>query len=509
MQNDGPSYESLPSGLGPASFGPFNQVFKDLPSFPTVASGQPEQASPDPGFIMPLPLAFEPLVDASAGLAAATGEQSSESSPSGSSASAEPDGAAFGDVSYMAGHSLAASAVMPGRREQREQSTLQLSGLTGQLTAPEAPHDAATSQQPPPCDSTSSAQAVQSRGEASVEPPACAAPAISLGLDWAQAEPMAAVGTGQPPGLGSMASVPPGPSMSEAPDQASPSTSAAISLEHDLAETEHMAEHEDIQGTMPELAMDARLAPDSDLPAAEAEFQPTDDIDSAPAAQALPQQASDLAVQLLDSNTIPDAAAVPGPELTDDKESLLAQQRSNAPGGQPASPPATLLGMSKAQAKRARQAAARARAAQGAQQSGHKRGWQEWLGKGPGEPQWASERPTSIALDNVCRTSSYAQVSNCHAELLHKLWLMLLHMCECCRVMMGTLPWQVQPWRPSRAFTSMCWRAWHDSKLGGAADIGIVDTTELRLVSHKLGLGAECCQSCREAEEKESDVRLA
>lgn len=177
--------------------------------------------------------------------------------------------------------------------------------------------------------------------------------------------------------------------MSEAADQASPLTSAAISLKHDLAETELMAEHEDIQGTMPVLAMDAGLAPDPELLAAEANFQPTDIIDSATAAQVLPQQASDLAVQLLDSTTLPGAAAVPGPELADNRESPIAQQRSDAPGKQPASPPATLLGMSKAQAKRARQAAARARAAQVAQQSGHKRGWQEWLGKESGELQRA------------------------------------------------------------------------------------------------------------------------
>ena len=388
MQHDGSSYESLPSGLGAASFGPSDQVFEDLPSFPT-ASEQPEQASPDPVFITPSPLAFEALMDPSAGLATAAGERNSESSPSRSSASAEPDGATFGDVSYMAGPSLAASAEMPGRSEQGEQSTLQLSGLSEEQTAPETSHHTAASQQPPVCEGTPLGEAAQSRGEASAEHPAYTLAAFSLGYDQARAECTAAVATGQQPGLGSIASVPPGPSMSEAADQASPLTSAAISLKHDLAETELMAEHEDIQGTMPVLAMDAGLAPDPELLAAEANFQPTDIIDSATAAQVLPQQASDLAVQLLDSTTLPGAAAVPGPELADNRESPIAQQRSDAPGKQPASPPATLLGMSKAQAKRARQAAARARAAQVAQQSGHKRGWQEWLGKESGELQRA------------------------------------------------------------------------------------------------------------------------
>ena len=386
MQNDGPSYESLTSGLGPASFRPFDRVFEDLPSSPTAASGQPKQAFPDPGFIMPSPLAFEPLMESTAGLVAATGEQNSESSPSSSSASAEPPGAAFGDVSYMAGQSLAASAGMPGRSEQTEQSTLQLSGLSEEQSAPETPHHAAASQQPPPCEGTTPAGAAQSRDEASAKPPAYTLAALPLGYEQALADFMAAIATGQQPGLGSMASVPEDPSMSEAADQASPSILAAVTQEREVAEAEHMAEHEKIQGTMPALAMDAGLAPDSDLPAAGAKFQPTNDIDSAPAAQALPQQ---VIVQLLDNATLPAAAAVSGPDNARDEESPVAEQHSSAPDEQPASPPGTLLGMSKAQAKRARQAAARARAAQGAQQSGHKRGWQEWLGKKPGDPQRA------------------------------------------------------------------------------------------------------------------------
>ena len=26
-----------------------------------------------------------------------------------------------------------------------------------------------------------------------------------------------------------------------------------------------------------------------------------------------------------------------------------------------------------------------------------------------------------------------------------QLWLMLLHMCQCCRILIGTLPWRMQP----------------------------------------------------------------
>ena len=392
MQNDGPSYESLTSGLGLASFGPCDQVFEDLPSFPT-ASEQPEEKFPDPGFITPLPLTFEPLMGPSAGLAAAAGEQNKESSSSRSSASAEPDRAAFGDVSYIAGPLLAASAGMPGRSERREQSTMQLSGFSEEQTAPETPHHAAASQQPQLCDSTTSTQAVQSRGEASVEPPACAAITISLGPDQAQADSMAAVPTGQQPGLRSMASAPPGPSMSEAANPASPSTLAAIpqaaEAEHRVAEAEHMAESEGRQSTAPALAGYAGPAPESNLPIAGERLQHTNETHSTPAAQALPQQAVVPAVQLLDMTMLPGAAALHGPDNARDEESSVAEQRSSAPDEQPASPPGTLLGMSKAQAKRARQAAARARAAQGAQQSGHKRNWQEWLGQKPGELQQA------------------------------------------------------------------------------------------------------------------------
>ena len=382
MQSEGPSYETLTSGLGLPSSRPYATIFEDLPSLPT-ASGPQEQASPDLGFIMPQPLAFEPLEDPSAGLAAARGESDIEISPSRSSSSAGLGGAAFGDVSYMAGQLLAASAGVPGRSEQGVQSTVQLRGLSREQTASEASRHAAASQQPPPCESTGIAQAAPSRGEASAEPPAYARAAFSLGHDWAQVEPMAAVATFQQPGLGSRASAPLGPSMREAADRASLSTLAAISQEHELAEAEHTSEHEGVQGTGPALAGYAGLATDSCLPAARAKLQPTDRIHSAPAAQALPQQAFEAAVQLLDINMLPGAAAVPGPDNARDEESPIAQQCSNAPGEQPASPPATLLGMSKATAKRARQAAARARAAQGAQQSGHKRGWREWLGTKP------------------------------------------------------------------------------------------------------------------------------
>ena len=390
MQNDRPSYDSLPSGLGPASFGPFDQVFEDLPSFPT-ASEQPEERFPDPGFITPLPLAFEPLMDLSAGPAAAAGEQNSESSPSRSSASAEPAGAAFGDVSYMAGQSLAASAGMPGRSERREQSTMQLSGYSEEHTASVNSHHAATSQQPPPSEGTAPAEAAQRRSEAPAEPPAWTLANFPTGPDRAQAEPMAADAISQQAGLMSMSSAPPDPSMVEAADQASPSTLAVITqaaeFEDRVAEAEHMAESEGRQGTAPALAGYAGLAPESHLPTAGASLQPSIGTHSTSAAQALPQQAFVPVVHLLDMTMLPGAAALPGPDNARDEEIPVAEQHNSAPDEQPASPPGIPLGMSKAQAKHARQAAARARAAQGAQQSGQKRGWQEWLGKGPGEPQ--------------------------------------------------------------------------------------------------------------------------
>ena len=390
MPNDGPSYETLTSGLGLASFGHLDQVFQDLPPFSTITSEQPERASPEPGLIAPLPLAFEPLAEPPAGLAAAAEGQKSESSPSRSSASAEPDEAAFGDVSYMAGQSLAASAGLPGRSEQRAQSTLQLCGLSAEQTALEIAYDAAASQQPPPSQGTTPAGAAQSRSEAPAEPSVCFVAAFPLDSDQAQAEPMAAVATGQQRGLESMASAPPGPSRSEAADQASPSALAAVSLEHEVAEAEPMAEHEGIQGTGHALAGYAGLSLNPSLPAAGMDPLPATEILSASAAPEPPQQATASAVQLHESNMLPEAAVPgPGPDNAERSESSTAQQRSNVLGEQPASQTATLLGLSKAQAKRARQAAARARAAQGAQQSGHKRGWQEWLGKEPGELQWA------------------------------------------------------------------------------------------------------------------------
>ena len=61
---------------------------------------------------------------------------------------------------------------------------------------------------------------------------------------------------------------------------------------------------------------------------------------------------------------------------------------------------------------------------------------------------------TFIALGDVSRMSGYVQVPSAIKKPVHNFQLMLLHMCHCCRLLMGTLPGRIQPWRPSTASIS-------------------------------------------------------